>query len=189
MHNIQFLIYRRNNLVFEYIHSNFYITASIEKLQQEREQSAIQELEDKRRLEEDKERLAQVEIEKKRQEEEAVLAEEDEKRKKQREERLKKREEKRGDSWISGDDEMSINDSDLKTEIKEEDCKEHINFDKNITCTDSSSMPTVMTTNVLDQLKGEMKSEVKDEIDTKCSDKKPGESLLASINHKVQIKL
>ena len=119
--------------------NSYFFTASIEKIQKEREESAKQELEDKRRLEEDKERLVKVEIEKKRQEEEAVLAEEDEKRKKQREERLKKREEKRGDSWISGDDEMSINDSDLKTEFKEEDCKEDTYFDKAMSTTVSSS--------------------------------------------------
>ena len=178
-------VYFKFRVPFTY--NSTFITASMEKMQKEREESAKQEVEDKVRLEEDKERLVKVEIDKKREEEEAVLAEVDEKRKKQRGERLKKREEKRGDSWISGDDEMSINDSDLKTEIKEEDCKEDKIFDKPMSSTVSSSMTTTMTTNILDQIKGELKSEVKDETDTKCSDKKPGDSLLTSINHKVTI--
>merc|ERR1712241_590637 len=97
--------------------------ASIEKLQKEREDMKQQKIDEKRRSEEETDRLAKEESEKKRQDEEAVLAEEEEKKK--REERLKKREEKRGDTWISGDEETALNDSDLKKEIKEEqDCKE-----------------------------------------------------------------
>ena len=50
-------------------------------------------------------------------------------------------------------------------------------------------MNAIVSTENFNEIKGEIKSEVKDEIDTKCSDKKPGDSLLASITHKVQILL
>merc|ERR1712140_111344 len=98
--------------------------AAIEKMQKAREEAKITEMEDKKRIEDEKERLEKEEIDKKREEEEAILAEEEEKKRKQRENRLKKREEKRGDSWISGEDDVSMNDSDLSIKIKEENLKE-----------------------------------------------------------------
>ena len=127
--------------------------------------------------------MAKVEMDKKREEEEIVLAEEEEKKRKQRENRLKKREEKRGDSWISGDDDVSMNDSDMSIKVKEENLKEEIN-DDNIT----SVKPDINTMKQLEditEIKSEIKPEVKDEIDSKSFDKKPGDSLLASVSHKV----
>ena len=122
-------------------------------------------------------------MEKKREEEELVLAEEDEKRKKLREDRLKKREEKRGDSWISGEDEASLNDSDSSMKIKQEDIKEEGNDSFS---TEKTNLSTVKEFECTSEVKSEIKSEVKDEKDTKSFDKKPGDSLLTAVNHKVQ---
>ena len=158
--------------------------ASIEKLQKEREDMKQQIIDEKRRSEEETDRLAKEESEKKRQDEEAVLAEEEEKKKKKREERLKKREEKRGDTWISGDEETALNDSDLKKEIKEEqDCKEE-NDDGHETLPEERGSPANVNSSSsnLNEIKSEIKSEIKDDPDTKCSDKKPGDSLLAPFN-------
>ena len=121
-------------------------------------------------------------MEKKREEEELVLAEEDEKKRKLREDRLKKREEKRGDSWISGEDEASMNDSDSSMKIKQEDIKEEDNdsFSK-----EKTNLSGVKELECTTEFKSEIKSEVKDEKDTKSFDKKPGDSLLTAVNHKV----
>merc|ERR1712203_580763 len=110
-----------------------------------------------------------------------VLAEEDEKRKKLREDRLKKREEKRGDSWISGEDEASMNDSDSSMKIKQEDIKEE---DNDSSSKEKTNLSTVKELECTSEVKSEIKSEVKDEKDTKIFDKKPGDSLLTAVNHK-----
>ena len=156
--------------------------AAIEKIQKGREEARIQELEEKKRIEEEKQQLAKEEMEKKREEEELVLAEEDEKRKKLREDRLKKREEKRGDSWISGEDEASMNDSDSSMKIKQEDIKEE---DNDSFSTEKTNLSTVKEFDSKSEVKSEIKSEVKDEKDTKSFDKRPGDSRLTAINHKV----
>ena len=154
-------------------------------MQQKRADLLKQELEEKMREEENKDRIKNEETEKI-QEEDAVLAEEEEKRKKQREVRLKKREEKRGDSWISGDDEVAVSDSELNTEIKAEDFKKE--SPDEIVSNNLTTTNTTITTDGLSDIESQMKQEIKDEVDIKCSDKKPGDSLLALTN-KVKLHL
>ena len=155
-------------------------------MQQKRADLLKQELEEKMREEENKDRIKNEETEKIQEAEDAVLAEEEEKRKKQREVRLKKREEKRGDSWISGDDEVAVSDSELKTEIKAEDFKKE--SPDEIVSNNLTTTNTTITTDGLSDIESQMKQEIKDEVDIKCSDKKPGDSLLALTN-KVKLHL
>ena len=82
---------------------------------------------------------------------------------------------------------MQISNCDENTEIKQEDCKDDKNFENDTFTAGTTAMNTIVSTQNFNEMKGEIKSEVKDEIDTKCSEKKPGDSLLASITHKVQI--
>merc|ERR1712223_867212 len=149
----------------------------IEKIQKDREEERIKKLEEKRRIENEKERLVKEEIDKKLEEEELIQAEEDEKKRKLREDRMKKREEMRGDSWVSGEDEGAMNDSDISVKIKEENTDECASNEK-------SDFQTMKQFESVNDIKTEIKSDVKDEIDSKNFDMKPGDSLLASVNHK-----
>ena len=154
-------------------------SAAIEKIQKDREEERTKKLEERRRIENEKERLVKEEIDKKLEEEELIQAEEDEKKRKLREDRMKKREEMRGDSWVSGEDEGAMNDSDISVKIKEENTDECASNEK-------SDFKTMKQFESVNEIKTEIKSDVKDEIDSKNFDMKPGDSLLASVNHKVQ---
>ena len=161
----------------------FNFSAAIERIQKAREEAEIMKMEEKQRINDEKERLAKEDLDRKREEEELVQAEEEEKKRKLREDRLKKREEKRGDSWISGEDEVSLNESDLSTTIKKEDLKEENSDDFSTKETDLNKIKQIDSVN---EVKTEIKSEVTDEIESKINDKKPGDSLLTTINHKVR---